>query len=105
MKPNRTAFLDRVRTAVQKTRDQGLPWKELIAPADDQSTLARLAGRDREQHTALLQQLIDNAAPLNPKLPIASPLLPAQASRNFTLKNPSSSTNTPCCAPSLSMPC
>ena len=65
MKPNRTAFLDRVRTAVQKTRDQGLPWEELIAPADDQPTLARLAGRDREQQTALLQQLIDNAAPLN----------------------------------------
>jgi L-lactate dehydrogenase complex protein LldG len=65
MKPNQTAFLDRIRIAVQDTRDQGLPWQELIAPADDRSTFARLAGRDREQQAALLQQLIANAVPLN----------------------------------------
>ncbi len=65
MKHNRTAFLDRVRTAVQDTRDQRLSWEELLARADDQSILARLAGRNREQQTALLQQLIENAAPLN----------------------------------------
>jgi L-lactate dehydrogenase complex protein LldG len=74
MKHNRTAFLDRVRIAVQDTRDQRLPWEELIAPADDRSTLARLAGRDREQQAALLLQLIDNAAPLNLQVHTCGPL-------------------------------
>jgi L-lactate dehydrogenase complex protein LldG len=65
MMPNGTAFLDQIRTAVQDSRDQRLSWEGLLAPADDQSNLADLAGRDREQQTALLQQLIENAAPLN----------------------------------------
>lgn len=65
MEPNRAAFLDRVRAAVQDTCEERLPWKELLAPADDRALLAGLADRDREQQTALLQQLIENAAPLN----------------------------------------
>jgi L-lactate dehydrogenase complex protein LldG len=65
MKDNRTAFLGRVRAAVQDIRSQRLPWNELLAPADDQTILASLVNRDRKQQTALLQQLIDNAAPLN----------------------------------------
>jgi L-lactate dehydrogenase complex protein LldG len=65
MMADRTAFLDRIRAAVQDSRDQLLAWDELLAPTDDRATLAALAGRHPDQQTALLHQLITNAAPLS----------------------------------------
>jgi L-lactate dehydrogenase complex protein LldG len=65
MMADRTAFLNRIRAAVQDTCDKRPAWEELLAPTDDRAALAALAGRHPDQQAALLQQLIANAAPLS----------------------------------------
>jgi L-lactate dehydrogenase complex protein LldG len=61
---NQIAFLDRIRTAVEDTRAERLPWEAFFSTAAPTAQAARV-GRNRQQQMILVQQLLNNAAPLN----------------------------------------
>lgn len=58
-------FLGLIRSALQDTAADQLPWERLCAPVDDHTLLHAIAHRTPDERKVLVQHLIVNALPLN----------------------------------------
>lgn len=65
MAADRTAFLDRVRLAMQDAEDTHISWNELLAPCDDDAFLNAFAQRGPDEQQILLQTLVEQARQLH----------------------------------------